>query len=152
MKTEPTDDEVLDMPIHLLAAIDAAFGLTAQIEDPVVWARPAGAPAENAAQKLGCAHLTGEPTMRDGAPIPDDVQRDDELRTREQAPRHLWTYRDFELRQSDDPVKRELELICTQCGSRLCDAEPGDSIATLIEVISGHIFGQEIKMPEKPTA
>lgn len=44
----------------------------------------------------------------------------------------------FELRASDDPVKRDLELVCTQCGERLCDAEHGDTLGVLVHLALKH--------------
>jgi len=45
----------------------------------------------------------------------------------------------FELRQSDDDVKRDLELICTACLEHLCDAEPTDSLMSLAGTAAGHV-------------
>lgn len=44
----------------------------------------------------------------------------------------------FELRASDDPVKVDLEIVCTECDVVLCDAESGDTVATLMSVALGH--------------
>jgi hypothetical protein len=44
----------------------------------------------------------------------------------------------FELRVSEDPVKVDLEVVCTECDEVVCDAESGDTVATLVSVAMGH--------------
>lgn len=44
----------------------------------------------------------------------------------------------FEFRASEDPVKTDLELICTRCGEHLCDAEHGDNLSVLARVAENH--------------
>ncbi|GGZ73098.1 hypothetical protein ACFOOM_01075 [Streptomyces echinoruber] len=44
---------------------------------------------------------------------------------------------EYELR-ADDPAKRDLELVHTRCGDRLCDAEPGDHMEMLFAVLVEH--------------
>jgi hypothetical protein len=44
----------------------------------------------------------------------------------------------FETLQSDDDVKRDLELTCTVCGQVLCDVEDGDELAVLVSAASEH--------------
>jgi hypothetical protein len=52
-------------------------------------------------------------------------------------PIHLAEYM---LRESDDPVKTDLEPVHTRCRTHLCDAEAGDRMETLFGVIvrDGH--------------
>lgn len=44
----------------------------------------------------------------------------------------------FELRVADDPIKTDLELVCVDCGEHVCDAQHGDTLAILAEVVSTH--------------
>lgn len=44
----------------------------------------------------------------------------------------------FELRQSDDYVKRDLEVTCTDCGEVICDAEDEDTLGLLARVAEDH--------------
>ena len=44
----------------------------------------------------------------------------------------------FQLVQSDDEVKRDLELTCLTCGMHVCDAEPDDTLGTLAKAAVGH--------------
>lgn len=46
--------------------------------------------------------------------------------------------RRFEPRQSDDPVKTDLELTCRECGLVLCDIQPGDDFNILVEMALEH--------------
>ncbi|MGW4007919.1 hypothetical protein [Streptomyces sp. NPDC004763] len=46
--------------------------------------------------------------------------------------------REYKLRDADDPVKVELELVHLPCRIHLCDAEPGDHMDTLFGVIVDH--------------
>lgn len=39
---------------------------------------------------------------------------------------------------ADDTAKRDLELICLDCGEWLCDVEAEDSLATLMRVATEH--------------
>ena len=41
--------------------------------------------------------------------------------------------------ESDDVVKRDLELTCTACGTVLCDIEHGDSLDVLIRTAAPHV-------------
>jgi hypothetical protein len=45
----------------------------------------------------------------------------------------------FETRQSDDPVKRDLELIHVECGEHLCDVEPDDTLGILVSLANDHL-------------
>lgn len=49
----------------------------------------------------------------------------------------------FEARQSDDHVKTDLELTCTECGEIVCDIEHGDTLATLAAVADEHECSDE---------
>lgn len=51
----------------------------------------------------------------------------------------------FRLQASDDPVKTDLELVCTTCGERICDAEHGDSLAVLVETALHHRASKECR-------
>jgi len=44
----------------------------------------------------------------------------------------------FSARLSDDPLKRDLELTCDDCGRVLCDVQAGDSLAVLASIAVGH--------------
>ena len=44
----------------------------------------------------------------------------------------------FQLVQSDDEVKRDLELTCLTCGLHVCDAEPDDTLGTLAKAAARH--------------
>ena len=46
---------------------------------------------------------------------------------------------EFEARQSDDGVKRDLELTHAVCGTHVCDIEPDDTLGTLISVAEDHL-------------
>lgn len=52
----------------------------------------------------------------------------------------------YVLRASDDPAKVELELMCTRCGSRICDAEPDDTLLCLSQTAADH---KCVKPPRK---
>jgi hypothetical protein len=45
---------------------------------------------------------------------------------------------EFETCASDDPVKRDLELIHVPCGQAVCDVEDGDRLEVLVLVAAGH--------------
>lgn len=45
----------------------------------------------------------------------------------------------FIARQSEDEVKRDLDLICDVCGAHLCDIEPDDRLAVLVSVAMDHL-------------
>ncbi|MFF5019047.1 hypothetical protein [Streptomyces sp. NPDC001165] len=45
---------------------------------------------------------------------------------------------DYLIRISDDPAKRDLELIHTACGQRLCDIEHGDTLPPLVGMVEDH--------------
>ena len=47
----------------------------------------------------------------------------------------LWNY---VATASDDPVKRDLELVCTKCKEVVCDIEDGDGLHTLVGVAHDH--------------
>lgn len=49
----------------------------------------------------------------------------------------------FEARQSDDEVKTDLELTCTDCDEVICDIEPGDSLDVLASTALGHKCGSK---------
>lgn len=49
----------------------------------------------------------------------------------------------FECLQSDDDVKRDLELTCVDCGTVLCDVEAGDNLGTLARVADEHTCPEE---------
>lgn len=44
----------------------------------------------------------------------------------------------FTARQSDDIVKRDLELIHEPCGALVCDIEPGDNLSVLVATALEH--------------
>ena len=44
----------------------------------------------------------------------------------------------FETRASDDPVKADLELFCTECSTHLCDVEATDTLQILVAVAQDH--------------
>jgi hypothetical protein len=48
----------------------------------------------------------------------------------------------FEAKQSDDDLKRDLELTCAECGEVVCDIEPGDDLDVLVSVAQGHACGE----------
>ena len=50
----------------------------------------------------------------------------------------LETLEAFQLVQSDDEVKRDLELTCLTCGMHVCDAEPDDTLGTLAKAAASH--------------
>lgn len=52
----------------------------------------------------------------------------------------LWR---FNLEQSSDDVKTDLELIHADCGAHLCDAEAGDTLFSLVGVAADHKCGEE---------
>ncbi|WP_086859791.1 hypothetical protein [Streptomyces milbemycinicus] len=45
---------------------------------------------------------------------------------------------EYTLRQSEDLVKTDLELVHAPCQTHLCDAESGDHMETLFGVIVDH--------------
>lgn len=47
----------------------------------------------------------------------------------------------YVLRAATDPVKQDLELIHTTCGSRVCDAEHNDSLDVLVHMAGAHAAG-----------
>lgn len=47
----------------------------------------------------------------------------------------------FELKQSDDLVKTDLEVTCTECGEVICDAEAGDTLDLLARTADDHVCG-----------
>ena len=55
----------------------------------------------------------------------------------------------FEARQSDDEVKRDLELIHVVCGKHLCDIEPEDTLGVLVSVAEDHL--RECSAPDPCT-
>lgn len=44
----------------------------------------------------------------------------------------------FEARASDDEVKTDLELTCTECGMHICDIEAGDNLCVLAILAREH--------------
>lgn len=44
----------------------------------------------------------------------------------------------FQLVESDDEVKRDLELTCLTCGMHVCDAEPDDTLGILAKAAASH--------------
>jgi hypothetical protein len=44
----------------------------------------------------------------------------------------------FTAEQSDDEVKRDLELTCEACGAVVCDIEAGDSLSSLAGCANDH--------------
>lgn len=44
----------------------------------------------------------------------------------------------FEVRASDDEVKRDLELTCTECDAAVCDIQVGDTLRTIMWVVHMH--------------
>lgn len=51
----------------------------------------------------------------------------------------------FKLIASDDAVKRDLELTCTECEAHLCDAEDGDTLEVLVSMAEDHTCGDAAK-------
>jgi hypothetical protein len=49
----------------------------------------------------------------------------------------------FEALQSDDDVKTDLELTCTDCGEVVCDIEHGDNLKILCSVADDHVCEPE---------
>jgi len=49
----------------------------------------------------------------------------------------------FEARASDDVVKTDLELICTECDTVVCDIEHGDNLKVLASVADDHVCAPE---------
>jgi hypothetical protein len=49
----------------------------------------------------------------------------------------------FEALQSDDDVKTDLELTCTDCGEVLCDIEAGDNLKVLAEIADEHVCSED---------
>jgi hypothetical protein len=45
----------------------------------------------------------------------------------------------FDACQSDDDLKTDLELTCSECGEVVCDIEPGDNLKVLAEVADAHV-------------
>jgi len=45
----------------------------------------------------------------------------------------------FDALQSDDEVKTDLELTCTECGTVVCDIEHGDNLKVLASVANDHV-------------
>lgn len=45
----------------------------------------------------------------------------------------------FFAQQSEDEVKIDLELWCSECDSLLCDIEAGDNLGVLVNVARDHI-------------
>jgi hypothetical protein len=43
------------------------------------------------------------------------------------------------LTREGDDAKTDLALVCAKCGATLCDAEEGDSLALLAEVLHEHL-------------
>jgi len=56
---------------------------------------------------------------------------------------HYFELERIELRVSDDPVKIDMEVVCTECETVLCDAEHRDGIDTLARVAAGHTCGED---------
>lgn len=44
----------------------------------------------------------------------------------------------FECLQSDDDLKRDLELTCVDCGEHICDVEVGDGLGVLARTALDH--------------
>jgi hypothetical protein len=52
----------------------------------------------------------------------------------------------YELLTSEDPAKRDLELICTRCSALLCDAEHGDTLADLVGMAQDHECSAHLRL------
>ena len=52
----------------------------------------------------------------------------------------------FEARQSDDAVKRDLELTCTWCGTWICDIEHGDTLRVLASTAADHACDRPLQV------
>ncbi|MFI6112755.1 hypothetical protein [Kitasatospora sp. NPDC051164] len=52
------------------------------------------------------------------------------------SPAIAWD--NYPLLDSGDPAKHDLELVHTECGQHLCDAESGDVLPTLIGMVTDH--------------
>lgn len=50
----------------------------------------------------------------------------------------------FEARESDDCVKRDLELIHVPCGARICDVEHGNTLSILAETAADHASKSQV--------
>lgn len=46
---------------------------------------------------------------------------------------------EFRCRQSDDIVKRDLELVHLPCGTHVCDVEPDDELGVLARTAVDHL-------------
>lgn len=49
----------------------------------------------------------------------------------------------IEFRQSEDEVKTDLEMTCSQCTGVICDVEPDDTLGTLVRTANSHLDGCE---------
>ena len=49
----------------------------------------------------------------------------------------------FECKQSDDEVKTDLEVTCTDCGAVICDVEAGDTLDVLARTADAHECEEE---------
>lgn len=47
--------------------------------------------------------------------------------------------RHFEIRDSDDPAKHDLELYCSRCGEHICDVQHMDTLGVLADVAIDHV-------------
>lgn len=66
-------------------------------------------------------------------------QADDETVRRASIEQLAPLLTEFEARQSDDCVKRDLELIHAPCGTRICDVEPDDDLGVLVRTAGDHL-------------
>ncbi|MFJ9574658.1 hypothetical protein [Streptomyces bacillaris] len=55
-----------------------------------------------------------------------------------QTARREPVWDDYPLLGPSDAAKHDLELVHTQCGERLCDAEHGDLLSTLASMVTDH--------------
>lgn len=60
----------------------------------------------------------------------------------------LWN---IEAMQSEDKLKRDLELTCTLCREILCDVEPSDIFAVLMSVAFDHIRERHLTPEDEET-
>lgn len=57
--------------------------------------------------------------------------------------RDIGRIQEFFIRDSDDPAKRDMELIHKKCGELACDVEHGDNLAILAEMAMSHVCSSE---------
>jgi hypothetical protein len=81
-----------------------------------------------------------EPASGDTRPAPTASQADDQAARRASIDHLAPVLAEFKARQSDDRVKRDLELIHAPCGTHICDVEPDHDLEVLVRTAGDH-FG-----------